>query len=149
MFMFRYNQGKFAVGAGMMMPFSSQYKRVEENPERLRSQPYEHVRERLQPNVDAKPSLGILTSAASSRRPNKENFGIVTRIRVSCDDPQIKKSPVLITGLFFSIFRRGNWNPFFNKLIIYDLRMVLRRSQLIFRGEIIPPKILQLKVSAL
>jgi Fe/S biogenesis protein NfuA len=45
-----------------------------------------------------------------------------------------KKSPVLITGLFFSIFRRGNWNPFFNKLIIYDLRMVLRRSQLIFRA---------------
>ena len=31
MFMFRYNQGKFAVGAGLMMPFSSQYKRVEEN----------------------------------------------------------------------------------------------------------------------
>ena len=31
MFMFRYNQGKFAVGAGLMIPFSSQYKRVEEN----------------------------------------------------------------------------------------------------------------------
>ncbi|WP_297905695.1 outer membrane beta-barrel protein [uncultured Parabacteroides sp.] len=31
MFMLRYNHGKFAVGAGLMMPFSKQYKRVEEN----------------------------------------------------------------------------------------------------------------------
>lgn len=31
MFMLRYNHGKFAVGAGLMMPFSSQYKRVKEN----------------------------------------------------------------------------------------------------------------------
>lgn len=53
MFMFRYNQGKFSVGAGLMMPFSSQYKRVEENRNAYAPQPYEHVRERLQPNVDA------------------------------------------------------------------------------------------------
>lgn len=31
MFMLRYNQGKFTAGAGIMMPFSSQYKRETEN----------------------------------------------------------------------------------------------------------------------
>lgn len=31
MFMIRYNQGKFTAGAGIMMPFSSQYKRETEN----------------------------------------------------------------------------------------------------------------------
>ena len=38
LFMFRYNQGKFTAGAGMMLPFSSQYKRLDEN--RNRYAPY-------------------------------------------------------------------------------------------------------------
>ena len=53
MFMFRYNQGKFAVGAGLMMPFLQPVQTGRGKLERLRSQPYEHVCERLLPDVDA------------------------------------------------------------------------------------------------